>query len=153
MPKPLLQITHLTQARRADCVAACAKMILDYIGKPVEYDRLLALLQIEPDIGTRASNILKLIALGVDVLYTRGTLNEIHNHLLANHPCITFVNTGELPYWDEAVGHAIVVAGIDDSNVYVNDPAFNDSPKTISHGDFLLAWLEADEFYALIRRR
>jgi ABC-type bacteriocin/lantibiotic exporter with double-glycine peptidase domain len=128
-------------------------MVLDYIGKPVEYDRLLALLQIEPDIGTRASNILKLTTLGVDVLYARGTLNEIRNHLFTNHPCIAFVNTGELPYWDEATGHAVVVVGIDDDNLYLNDPAFNDAPKVVSHGDFLLAWLEADEYYALLRRR
>lgn len=48
MPKPLLPVTHWAQPQRADCVADCAKMVLDYIGQPVNYDRLLRLLQIAP---------------------------------------------------------------------------------------------------------
>ena len=152
MPKYLLAVTHSTQLRRADCVAACAKMALEYIGQPVNYDRLIHLLQIEPEIGTLASNILRLTALGVEVLYKRGKLEDIINHLANGRPCIAFVNTGELPYWDEATGHAVVVVGIDDDLVYLNDPARN-APQKVSHGDFLLAWMEADEYYATISRR
>jgi hypothetical protein len=32
----------------------------------------------------------------------------------------------------------------------VNDPAFADSPKQVSWGNFLLAWSEFDYKYALI---
>jgi hypothetical protein len=46
-------------------------MVLDYIEKPVTFDRLMSLLQIEPEIGTRASNVLRLSALDVDVFYSR----------------------------------------------------------------------------------
>ncbi len=73
MPKRLLPVIHWTQPQRADCVAACAKMVLDYIGQPVNYDRLLRLLQIDPEYGTAARNIVRLSELGVDVLYARGT--------------------------------------------------------------------------------
>jgi ABC-type bacteriocin/lantibiotic exporter with double-glycine peptidase domain len=127
-------------------------MILDYLGKPVAYDRLLDLLRIDPEIGTPASNIRNLATLGLDVLYAQGTLADILLCLESNHPCIAFVNTGELPYWNETTGHAVVVVGIDDNMIYLNDPAFTDAPKVISQGDFLLAWLEADEYYARIRR-
>ncbi len=128
-------------------------MVLDYIGKPVNYDRLLRLLRIDSEYGTPASNASNLTELGVEVLYGRGTLEDIRGHLAADRPSIAFVNTGELPYWDEATGHAVVVVGLDDEKVYLNDPAFNSAPQIISHGDFLLAWLEADEYYAVIRRR
>jgi hypothetical protein len=70
-------------------------MVLDYIGQPVNYDRLLRLLQIDPEYGTAARNIVRLSELGVDVLYARGTLGDIRGHLAANRPCIAFVNTGE----------------------------------------------------------
>lgn len=128
-------------------------MALDYIGQPVNYDRLLRLLQIDPDYGTSARNILRLSELGVEVLYTRGTLDDIRAHLIADHPCIVFVNTGELPYWQEATGHAVVVVGLDDATVYLNDPAFATAPQIVSHGDFLLAWLEMDEYFAVIQQR
>lgn len=80
-------------------------------------------------------------------------MTQIQDHLANDHPCIAFVNTAELPYWTEATGHAVVVVGIDDDNLYLNDPAFHDAPKKVSQGDFLLAWLEADEYYALIQRK
>ncbi len=153
MPKLLLPVIHWAQPQRADCVAACAKMVLDYIGQPVNYDRLLRLLQIDPEYGTAARNIVRLSELGVDVLYARGTLGDIRGHLAANRPCIAFVNTGELLYWKERTGHAVVVVGIDDEMVYLNDPAFANAPQAASHGDFLLAWLEMEEYYAIIQQR
>lgn len=153
MPKHLLLVTHWTQAHRADCVSACVKIVLDYIGKPINYDRLLRLLQVMPEVGTPARNVLNLTQLGLDVFYQRGTLDEVRRHLFDNKPCITFVDTGELPYWDESTAHAVVVIGIDDDSIYVNDPAFESAPQIISHGDFLLAWLGADEYYAVIQKR
>ncbi|MEK7784465.1 MAG: C39 family peptidase [Chloroflexota bacterium] len=128
MPKHSLPITHWTQARRADCLGACAKMVLDYINRPVNYDRLLHLLRIDPEYGTVARNILLLSEIGVDVFYAQGTLDDLRSHLIANRPCIAFVNTGELPYWRETTGHAVVVVGIDEEMVYLHDPAFVSAP-------------------------
>ena len=153
MPKHLLPVIHWKQAHLADCVSACAKMVLDYIGKPINYDRLLHLLKVMPDVGAPARNVLNLTRLGLDVFYRQGTLDEIQQHLIDNKPCIAFVDTRELPYWDESTAHAIVVVGIDDDSIYVNDPAFESAPQIISHGDFLLAWLGSDEFYAVIQKR
>lgn len=127
-------------------------MVLDYINQPVNYDRLLHLLRIDPEYGTIARNISLLSEIGVDVFYAQGTLDDLRSHLIANRPCIAFVNTGELPYWHETTGHAVVVVGIDEEMVYLNDPAFVSAPQVVSHGDFLLAWLEADEYYATIQR-
>ena len=53
----------------------------------------------------------------------------------------------------ERTGHAVVVVGIDDEMVYLNDPAFANAPQVVSHGDLLLAWLEMEEYYAIIQQR
>ena len=62
MSKLILPVTHLRQLHPADCIAACATMILAYLNEPVEYDRLLRILQVAPEFGTAAFNI-RLLAL------------------------------------------------------------------------------------------
>jgi len=44
----------------------------------------------------------------------------------------------------------VVVVGLDDNFIYVNDPAFPDAPIQIERGEFDLAWLEWDEKYAVL---
>ena len=70
--------------------------------------------------------------------------------LQEGHPVIVFVRTGELPYWTYSVDHALLVVGYDENILYVNDPAHPKAPITVPQGDFELAWLERDYFYALI---
>lgn len=54
-------------------------------------------------------------------------------------------------YWTVASFHAVVVIGLDDERVYVNDPYFTDAPKAISRDEFILAWSEQDYWYGVIR--
>ncbi len=63
------------------------------------------------------------------------------------------MKTRELPYWDEATNHAVLVVGLDKAPVDVNDPQFSNAPIKVSRGDFDLAWLEWDELYAVLMRR
>ncbi len=49
--------------------------------------------------------------------------------------------------------HAVVVTGLDDDYIYLNDPAFTNAPIQVRRGDFDLAWLAQDEYYALLMRR
>lgn len=61
------------------------------------------------------------------------------------------MQTVELLYWNkEENNHAVVVVGLDDDYVYVNDPAFLNAPIQVARGDFDLAWLAKDEYYAVI---
>lgn len=148
----LLPVTHREQAETADCLAACAAMVLDYMGMPVAYGRLLKLLRVQW-FGAFAFNIRALAELGVDVIYKRGTLAELREHLANNRPPIALVAAGELPYWNQSTLHAVLVVGMDERHVYLNDPGFPEAPVKISHGDFGLAWLERDELYAALMRR
>ena len=45
----LLPISHRQQIQQADCLAACAAMLLDYLHVPIQYKYLLRLLQVGLD--------------------------------------------------------------------------------------------------------
>jgi len=149
MLKRLLPVSHRKQSQRADCLAACAAMVLDYIGRPCPYQQLLSLLGVKP-IGAPSSNILRLARLGVSVIHKAGALEELELQIAQGRPCIVFLDTGELPYWSEAAFHAVVLVGMDDEYVYVNDPAFDQAPQRIPWGDFDLAWIEEGYYYAVV---
>jgi ABC-type bacteriocin/lantibiotic exporter with double-glycine peptidase domain len=149
----LLPVPHIQQHNSGECLVACAAMLLNYLGISVSYDRLFRLLKVRPLIGTPSSNIREVRKLRVNVIYQQGTLAELYTHLAHNQPCIAFVRSGELPYWTMDTDHAVVVVGIDDQSVYLNDPEFPHSPIQVSQGDFDLAWLEWDELYTTFSRR
>lgn len=67
-------------------------------------------------------------------------------------PPIVFVNTKELSYWPETTGHAVIVVGFEGDLIYLDDPAFADAPQAVPVGEFDLAWLELDQFYAIIKK-
>lgn len=152
MPSVFLPVGHLQQLRDGECLNACAMMVLDYIEYRIAYARLLKVLDIRTGFGAPSYNIRNLARFDIRVTYARGDLSTLYEHLLANQPCIVFLKTGELPYWHRATDHAVVVVGMDDEAIYVNDPEFPTSPFRISLGDFDLAWLERDEMYAVLTR-
>jgi ABC-type bacteriocin/lantibiotic exporter with double-glycine peptidase domain len=148
----ILLVPHVLQRQPGECLAACAAMMLTYLGLSLNYDHLLNLLRVRAGIGTPAFNIRNLEKLGITVLYQQGTLAELQEHLAHNRPCLSLVQTGELPYWAENCNHAVFVTGLDDHDVYLNDPAFVNAPIQVACGDFDLAWLSRDEFYAVFIR-
>ncbi len=103
--------------------------------------------------GTTSSQIRKLESLNLTVIYKRGTFEELQDHLTNDHPCIAFVMTGQLPYWKDNRSHAVVVVGLDEERVYLNDPDLDFAPVQVSRGDFDLAWLEWDEMYAALIKK
>lgn len=145
-----LPVPHREQQQASDCLAACAAMVLDYLDKPTSYNRLLSLLRIGP-IGAPRRNILQLTRLGIDVAYREATLPLVAELLQAGLPIIAFVDTGELSYWSVSTNHALVLVGLNEENVYVNDPAFPDAPISVSVGEFDLAWLNGDNTCAILR--
>lgn len=153
MAQIILPVPHVPQRQPGECLAACAAMMLTYWGISTRYDRLLSLLRVRSGIGAPAFNIRELDKLGVIVIYEQGTLAILHEHLMNNRPCLALVQTNELSYWDEPSLHAVVVIGLDDDYIYLNDPAFVKAPLQVPQGDFDLAWLARDEFYAVIIRR
>jgi ABC-type bacteriocin/lantibiotic exporter with double-glycine peptidase domain len=148
---PPLPVPRLEQQQVSDCLAACAAMVLAYLDVHVPYPQLLDALQIGP-IGAPRRNVIRLERFGVRVAYREATLSILSAYLVEKIPVITFVDSGELPYWSEATNHAVVVIGLDEDTVTVNDPAFATEPQRIPVGDFELAWLNSDNACAIIIR-
>jgi ABC-type bacteriocin/lantibiotic exporter with double-glycine peptidase domain len=152
-PSPArLHVPHVQQRANGECLAACVAMCLGYLNRPVRYDRLIKLLKIQPAVGTQFSNIRNLQRLKYVVTYrTYGTLEELYILLSGGWPCITSVQTKELPYWNSVnIYHAVVVTGMDQDYAYLNDPELPDGPVSVRLGEFDLAWLAQDETYAVI---
>lgn len=152
MPAPFLPVPHHRQHHQADCLVACAAMVLEYLGIHIVYRDLLRLLNIVSDLGAPASNIHQLTMLGVSVDYGTTTLERIADYIAQGNPCITFVDTIHLSYWKQTTHYAVVVVGINSKQVYVHDPYFNIAPQQVSRLEFALAWDEMDNTYAKIKR-
>ncbi|MCB0110491.1 MAG: C39 family peptidase [Caldilineaceae bacterium] len=150
-PPILLSVPHLQQPSDGDCLPACVYMILSYYERRVRFWRLRRLLATK-SFGTPFSNLQQLESGGVKVtLETRGDLSVLHRYLVQNIPCIASVQTEHLPYWTYNTLHAVVVVGIDSSQIYLNDPELPEAPVAVPLGDFDLAWLAQDERYAVLQ--
>ena len=145
-----LNVPQHKQEQSADCLAACASMVLAYLKQPVDYKQLLQVLRIGP-LGAPRRNVLNLVRLGLDVIYREATLSIVAEYLQAGVPVIAFVDTAELAYWKTATNHAVVITGLDADHVVVNDPAFESFPQRIPQDEFELAWLNSDNVCALVR--
>jgi ABC-type bacteriocin/lantibiotic exporter with double-glycine peptidase domain len=151
MPKILLNVSHHRQRpQSAECLPACVAMALDYLGRPVEYDALVSLLHARFAVGTAAANVRHLETLGVNVRLFHADLDAVREALADNWPVIAFVETTPLPHWSEETDHTVLIVGMDDEAVYVNDPEFDQAPQRVPRIQFELAWLRFDNLCAVI---
>lgn len=154
MPAHFLRVPHIQQRSNADCLAACAAMLLEYVGLRVDYVRLVRVLGIS-ELGTPYSRIRRLPSIdpNLSLRYEVGEIEEIIHYLDAGYPVGIFVEASELPYWSEPSGHAVVVVGYSDKNFLLNDPALSDAPQIVSYEDLHLAWQEYDFYLAVVQRK
>lgn len=143
-------IPHVRQEGNGDCLICCAAMILAYHGKAVSRWRLKRLLGIIGNVGTPFSRIVRIEKYGVTVHHQKSNLAMLKQHIGNDWPCIVSVSTKELPYWSEETSHAVVVVGIDEKQVYLNDPFLDFAPVQVPIGEFDLAWLEGREMIAVV---
>ena len=135
----LLKVPHQTQIEDSWCLPACVAMVCAYWGRPEFQGDIARWLQ-TTEIGTPARNISRLKDYGFDATYLEGSLQFLSESLQQSIPCILFLRTGELPYWEIDTAHAIVVIGLDDQEIFLNDPFFEDAPKVVPVEEVLLAW-------------
>lgn len=125
-------------------------MVLTYLHVPASYDRLARILQTERH-GTVFSNLRYLETLGVYVQLRTGDLSDLYEALDLGLPLIASVETEFLQsYWKFETSHAVVVVGIDEQYVYLNDPAFAHAPQIVVHAEFEAAWIEQETLYAMV---
>ncbi len=151
MPKIWLAVSHLRQRAESDCLPICAQMVLTYLGRNESYEQLAHLLSTRW-FGTPARNILRLEQIGLRVALTELTMLEIETHLQNGRPVLAFVNTADLPYWNVSADHAVVVVGVDEESVYLDDPYFEHAPQVVSRTAFELSLLRFNNQCVIIEK-
>ena len=139
------------QRHEGDCLIACCKQVLDYLGISRSEDWLWQ--QLRSGEVTPFPQIEKLAdALGLAINVARwGRLEDLAPYLEAGLPVIVAVDIDDLAYWPHMGNHAVVVVGFNDESVFVNDPSSLDSAQEIDREEFMVAWSYRDFQYAVIR--
>jgi len=151
VPTTLLNVPHIYQRDRTDCLPLCVEMVLSFLGQPISRRRINQIL--EPTlIGTPGFRLLRLRNYGYDVTYA-AAIDErpLTEALAAGLAPIALLLTRNLPHWKRETAHAVVIIGMDAHTVYLNDPAFPTAPQAVPRDCFLLAWSDFDMLYAVIR--
>ncbi|MBI3913049.1 MAG: C39 family peptidase [Chloroflexi bacterium] len=151
----IIRLPHLPQEHDFSCVAACARMVLAFYGKPISEAELRRILKTRPGIGTHPIHLRNLESLGVAATWPYpSTSAELQQLVDAGHPIIAFVWTGSLRDYTETEGidylHTVVVVGFSDPSVLVHDPRLTTGPIEIPRTVFADAWKYADHLIAVI---
>lgn len=126
-------------------------MALDYLGVVRSQEHLASLLKTVPFVGAPARNIRLLASPEVTVVFEKGTLDRLNHWLGQNLPVIVFVQAGELPHWrGEQFQHTVIITGIDDGLAQLLDPDTGPGQLSVPIDEFLLAWDELDNLYAVL---
>jgi len=157
----LSNIVNWRQQRNGECLPACAAMVMTYLGERVNYQRLLQRLG-TTESGTPFPNIDRLRSWRLIIERSQGHLVTLRQRLATGQPVIVPVATELLPYWllrpdlafaERITEHAVVIIGIDEHNLYINDPDFAQSPRFVVIDWFLDAWQHHNNWYSVMRRR
>jgi ABC-type bacteriocin/lantibiotic exporter with double-glycine peptidase domain len=139
MPGVSLNVPHFRQEFPYSCIPACARMVLAFFGRQHTEAELRTLMGTNPT-GTPVRRLTELTRLGFDVDFVATDVPGLIAFLTSGLPPIALVSTASLSYWSGSCDHVVVVVGVDDSRVYLNDPYFDPAPQQVSHSDFLQAW-------------
>jgi hypothetical protein len=126
-------------------------MLLAYWGIERDQPDLARQLHMIAKAGTPGSRIRSLASATLEVVYRSGNLTDLRAALSSSVPPIMLVYTGELPYWNQAVAHAVVLTGVESDLAVLNDPAMHQAATRVSLDDLYLAWDEMANLYALLK--
>ena len=150
MLQPLLNVPHHPQIDETGCLLACIEMVTDFIGRRQSQQDLARLLGLSIG-GVPGSRVKRLEPLGFQVTYNiDATFDDLVELLQRGIPVIVLFRTVALEYWQLETDHAAVVIGIDNTTIYLNDPAFERASQTCSRTAFEFAWSELDNRFAVI---
>ena len=149
----ILSVPHHPQLDDGYCLPACVQMVLAYWGIERAQRDIADDLGLIPGAGVPGNRIKMLSSKKLDVSYGAGELTDLEGALAQGVPPIALVYTGELPYWEHATAHAVVLLGMAEQTVYLNDLAMAQGNTAVSLGDFGLAWGEMANLYAAIEKK
>jgi len=157
----LLDLPDTRQSTNFSCGASALQSVLMYWGIEYREGTLMELLGTTPENGTNPNDIVRVAQeLGLQAeLKENLTLDDLKEALEEEVPIIVAGQAWregeelEKP-WSEVweSGHYMVVIGIDEENVYIEDPSLLGSQGFIPREEFLERWHDYDvekEYYGL----
>jgi ABC-type bacteriocin/lantibiotic exporter with double-glycine peptidase domain len=124
-------------------------MVAAYWEQPLYQADVAQWLDTQP-VGTPASRIQRLRRHGFDVHYQTGSLAQLKAWIQQEIPCILFVRSGELSYWQIDTPHTVVLAGFREEQAVLFDPDREEAPHFASIDSLMLAWSYSDYTYAVM---
>jgi predicted double-glycine peptidase len=119
-----------------DCGLVAIKQLLEYHGINKTYSELKRALKTNPSSGTCMDRMRTVIPkMGLSVFIGEMTVLEVCSNIPVVTP-IKSINSGE--------GHYVTAIGYDNSNLYIQDPAF-EKPYLINKKSFLSVWYDEDD--------
>ncbi len=149
---PAISVLHRQQLDEVYCLPACVQMILDFYGLTRSQSEIARTLDLRPGFGVPASNIVRLRTSVITPHYiVDGTLDHLKAWLQQGSPVIAFVQAGELHQWHgRRAQHAVLLVGADAQEIHIHDPALTYGPIEVTIDEFLIAWQEMDNRYAVL---
>jgi len=97
MPDDWLPVPHYKQSADGQCLPACVRMVLAYLGRDVTEFQVAKVLR-SYSFGTSAPNVRYLESLDFSVTFGQMSLSRLRAYLQQGVPCIVFVQAADLPY-------------------------------------------------------
>lgn len=147
--QPLLPVPDVRQSTPYSCGASALQAVLAYYGIELREDELQRRLGTTPEQGTHPDRILALAGeLGFAAqLQENTTLEQLQQELAAGRPVLVMLQAWRDPdeqslSWSDTweSGHYGVVIGIDEHQVYFEDPSLLGSRGSISRQQLLERW-------------
>jgi uncharacterized protein len=145
----LNQMPDTRQSTEYSCAAACMQAVARYWGRDIAEQDIMELLNTNEESGTYPDDILRASReLGLEANYKENlTLEEIEASLKDGVPVIidcqawrsvSEYNESWADEWDN--GHWMVIIGIDEKNVYFEDPYILGDRGFMSRQEFVERW-------------
>lgn len=152
MKKISLDVKTFQETLHADmCGPASLKIVMDYYGINRNEKELAKLCNLVPGLGVDDKSIADAAkALGFKAeIKNESSFDDIENWLKKGVPVIVdWFTRGRQDYNDSEVadGHYSVVMGLDDENIYLQDPETGGERK-INREDFMKVWFDFTGYY------
>lgn len=145
--KKILPIQPFQETLNAGmCGPASLKIVLAYYGIEKSEKELHSLCETNSELGTNEQGlkrVAELLGMRVKII-NESSFEEIEKWLNRNIPVIVnWFTRGRADYTDSDVadGHYSVVMGLDDENIYLQDPEIG-SMRILDREDFLTVWFD-----------
>jgi uncharacterized protein len=147
-PNNMIRIVDVRQGTSYTCGVSCAQAILNYYGVYIREDLLSEELGTTEDAGTSPAQLVSgFEAQGLSAAIKENTtLDDLRENINKRIPTMVAIQAWLDEYppqdwnnnWED--GHWVIAIGMDDKNIYFEDPSLLGSRGWMTQTDFLARW-------------